>query len=66
MDKERKYDGMKNNENLYDIAMNVMTLRNRMGECKIIRGWCEEHNLNAIRTSKTEQAWTRNKKTEFL
>ena len=63
MDKERKYDGMQNNDNWYDTAMNVMTLRNSMGECKIIRGWCEEHNLKAIRTSKTEQVWTRNKKT---
>ena len=58
-----KDGGMMSNENLYDTAMNIVTLRNMRGECKIVRGWCKEHNIKATRTSKTERVWTWNKKT---
>ena len=63
MDKYKEYDGMKSTGNLYDTAMNIITLRKAREECRVIRGWCEEHNLKATRTSKTEQVWTRSKKT---
>ena len=42
MDKDNEYDGMKSTGNLYDTAMNIIR-----GECRLIRGWCEEHNLKA-------------------
>ena len=63
MNKDGKDDGMMNTENLYDTAMNIVTLRSMRGECKIVRGWCKEHNIKATRTSKTERVWTWNKKT---
>ena len=63
MNKNMKSDGMMNNENLYETAMNVVTLRSMKGDCKIVRGWCKEHNIKATRTSKTERVWTWNKKT---
>ena len=51
--------GIGDTRTLYDTAANVVMLRDDRVDCRVRRGWCQEHDRVARKITTMKQVWTR-------
>ena len=44
-------------------ADTVRILRDVRGDCRVMRGWCQDHNVETVKRSSYKNVWVRNSRT---